>query len=80
MEKTIDTKTLIDKDIERLKEIQKSIFDGLACTYDKEKCIAYLESIINPKCAVCRKTLNGEILVVKDRHKMHKNCRKRYRG
>ncbi len=79
MEITIDSKTLIEKDLERLKKVQNSIFQGIACTYDKEKCLDYLENIIAPKCAVCRKPLNGDIMVVND-HKMHKACRKRYRG
>ena len=79
MEITIDSKTLIEKDITRLKEIQKSILLGLACTHDKLKCLDNLESVINPKCAVCRKTMEGEIMVVNG-HKMHKTCRKRYPG
>lgn len=79
MEIKIYSRTLIEKDIERLKEIQKSIFQGLACTHDKLKCLDYLETLINPKCAVCRKPMEGEILVVKG-HKMHKTCRKQYHG
>ncbi len=78
MEKTIDSKTIINEDIEKLKEIRSSISEGLACTYDKIKCLDYLETLINPKCAVCRKPLKGEILVINS-HKMHIACRKRYR-
>jgi len=71
--------TLTERDIEKLREIQRSILEGVACTYDKNKCLEYLESILNPKCCVCRKPLTDNICIVKG-HKMHIACRKRYPG
>ncbi len=72
-------KILTNKDIEKLKKIQKSIAAGDACTYDKAECLKYLESIIEPKCCVCRKPIQDEIEIIRD-HKMHPGCRKRYRA
>lgn len=68
---------LTEKDLEKLKIIQKSISDGNACLYDKGMCLKYLDSIINPKCSICRKPLQGEIELIRD-HKMHIKCSKRY--
>jgi hypothetical protein len=73
------TRTLTDRDIERLEKIQKSIAEGNACSYDKGMCLEYLDRILNPKCCICRKPLEGEIEIVKD-HKMHKKCRNKYKG
>jgi len=70
-------RTLTEKDMEKLKEIQKAIAGNTACLYDKQRCLDYLETIINPRCAVCRKPLEGEIAILRGR-KMHPSCRKRY--
>ncbi|MBN2014499.1 MAG: hypothetical protein JW778_04910 [Candidatus Altiarchaeota archaeon] len=69
--------TLTKKDVEKLKKIQRSIAEGNACSYDKTECLTYLDSILNPKCCVCRKPLGDEIEIVQD-HKMHLKCRKKY--
>ena len=70
---------LTNRDLEKLREIQKHVSEGTACTYDKQKVQEYLASIINPKCSVCRKPLEGAINVVND-YKMHLKCRKKYLG
>ena len=70
---------LTAKDLERLKFVYDSIARNDACSYDKQICIQYLESIINPKCVVCRKPLATDFEIVNDK-KMHKKCRKRYKG
>ncbi|MBN2251556.1 MAG: hypothetical protein JW724_05745 [Candidatus Altiarchaeota archaeon] len=70
---------LSKRDLEKLTEIQKNVSEGTACTYEKAKCQDYLESVINPKCCVCRKPLEGDIYIVND-HKMHIKCRKKYPG
>ncbi|MBU4437342.1 MAG: hypothetical protein L6243_06115 [Candidatus Altiarchaeales archaeon] len=75
----LTARTLTEKDLEKLKEIQKSIDSNTACLYDKQKCLEYMDSVLNPKCAVCRKPLEGEIDIVRGR-KMHPSCRKRYKG
>lgn len=72
-------KTFTDKDIERLKEIRKSIMDNVACSYEKEKVLEYINSIIEPKCAVCRRLIESDMIVVNER-KMHPGCEKRYTG
>lgn len=70
---------LTNRDLDRLKEIQKHVSEGTACTYDKIKVQEYLEKIISPKCCVCRKPLDSDIIIVND-YKMHKKCRKKYHG
>ncbi|MEA3254307.1 MAG: hypothetical protein U9Q22_00550 [Candidatus Altiarchaeota archaeon] len=70
---------LSNRDIKKLREIQKHMVEGIACTYEKEKCLMYLDSILNPKCSVCRKPLTDPIYIIND-HKMHVGCRKRYKG
>jgi|GEM_PF-1097127 len=72
-------RTLTGRDIEKLRRIQKSISEGNACSYDKSMCLEYLDSILNPRCCICRKPLDGEIEVIND-HKMHKKCRNKYKG
>jgi len=70
---------LTSKDHKRLKFVLESIARNDACSYDKPKCIEYLDSIVNPRCVVCRKPLDGDYEIVNER-KMHKKCRKRYKG
>jgi predicted nucleotidyltransferase len=70
---------LTNRDIEKLKEIQKSVSEGTACTYDKQKVQEYLETIITPKCSVCRKPLDSAVVIVNE-HKMHPKCRTKYKG
>lgn len=75
METTINT--LTERDREKILEIQRSISTGTACTYDKNRNLEYLESILNPRCSVCRRPLKGVILIVRG-HKIHKECREEY--
>ena len=70
---------LSNRDIKKLREIQKHVAEGIACTYEKGKCTEYLDSILNPKCSVCRKPLTDPIYIINE-HKMHIGCRKRYKG
>jgi len=69
---------LTEKDLEKLREIRRCINEGTACIYDKQKCLQYLETITEPKCAVCRKPLSVDFIIV-NQHKMHEACRKRYK-
>jgi len=78
-ETRIGSRELTEKDLEKLDFVRKSIAKGDACTYDKDMCLEYLESILNPRCSICRKPLEGAIVLVKGR-KMHPRCRNRYRG
>lgn len=68
---------LSKRDIKKLREIHRYMAEGIACTYEKAKCMEYLDSILNPKCSVCRKPLTDPIYIIND-HKMHTGCRKRY--
>jgi len=70
---------LTGRDLEKLKEIQKHVCSGVACSFEKARCEEYLETLLNPKCSVCRKPLEDKILIVND-HKMHPKCRKKYLG
>ena len=73
---------LTERDLKKLRFVLKSIERNEACLYDKQRCIQYLDSVINPRCCVCRKPFEGgkgEIVIIGD-HKMHKICRKRYHG
>ena len=79
METETTVNHLTNRDLEKLRKIQKHVSEGTACTYDKQKVQEYLESIIKPKCSVCRKPLEGNICVVND-YKMHLKCRKKYPG
>lgn len=73
--------TLTPKDLEKLKAVHKAVSENTACSYDKDTCMQYLESILEPRCMVCRKPLSGEvdIEIINDK-KMHVKCRKHYRG
>lgn len=70
---------LTKRDIEKLKEVRKSILDGNACTYDKIKCLQHLESILEPKCVVCRGKIDDDYVIVNEK-RMHNACKGRYRG
>lgn len=70
---------MTEKDVKKLEYILKSIKEGNACTLDKNNCILALESIIEPKCCVCRKIIDEGLIVVNER-KMHERCRSRYKG
>ena len=70
---------ITEADMEKLKKIQKSIDEGIACTIEKQENLRYLDSIMNPRCSVCRKPLDGDFEILKNR-KMHKKCKKRYKG
>ena len=72
-------KILTEKDLKRLKFVLKSIDRNDACSYDKQECLRYLDAVINPRCAVCRKPLDTDYEIVNDK-KMHIKCRKRYKG
>lgn len=73
-----DSRSLLEKDIEKLKFVKKSIERGDACTYDKPTCLGYLDSVITPRCCVCRKPIDGDMIVIRER-KMHPTCSKKYR-
>lgn len=70
---------LTQKDLEKLKRLLKDIEDGTATTYEKTASIEALKSILEPKCAVCRKLISEEMIVVNDR-KLHAACRSKYKG
>ncbi len=69
---------LTEKDLKKLRFVFNSIYRNDACSYDKQKCLQYLDSIINPKCAVCRKPLDSDFEIINEK-KMHKKCRNRYK-
>jgi len=69
---------ITEHDLEKLKELRKFIMDGTACSYDKMKALEYLNAILEPKCAVCRKIIEGECFV-SGKYKMHEACSKRYK-
>ena len=70
---------LTEKDEERLRKVKRSIENGTAATYDKPECIKALESILDPKCSICRKSISEDICIVNER-KMHQKCKGRYKG
>lgn len=67
------------KDIEKLYMVFEKIEKGTATTYDKPACLEALTSVLEPKCAVCRKEIKEFMVVVNDR-KMHEKCRSKYKG
>jgi len=69
---------LTDKDIEKLKTVLDHIEKGTATTYDKKASIDALNSILEPKCAICREIITEEMTVINDR-KMHKKCSLKYK-
>jgi hypothetical protein len=70
---------LTQKDLERLKKLLKDINEGTATTYEKTASIEALKAILEPKCAVCRKTIEGSPAIINDR-KLHEGCRAKYKG
>jgi len=68
---------LTKKDVLKLKKVKKFVDEGTACSFHKKEVSHLLESILNPKCAVCRKPIGEEMEVVNQR-KMHPGCRKKY--
>jgi hypothetical protein len=69
---------LTQKDVGKLKLVLGMIENGTATTYDKKICIESLNSIIEPKCAVCRSIIKEDQVIVNDR-KMHQKCRPKYK-
>ena len=70
---------LTQKDVERLKKLKRYIEGGTACTFNKNDSITTLNSILEPKCAVCRKPIESDLVIVNDR-KFHLECSRRYKG
>jgi hypothetical protein len=70
---------LTKKDVEKLKKTLENIEKGTATTYDKQFCIDTINAIIDPKCAVCRTSIDDHLVVVNNR-KMHEKCRSKYKG
>lgn len=73
----METEILTKKDIEKLEMIRKSVIDGNACTFDKNRVLDHLNSIIEPKCAVCRGKIESDMVVI-NKKKVHDGCKKRY--
>lgn len=70
---------LAQKDIEKLKYVLQKVKEGTAATYDKASVEAYLESVIRPRCAICREVIDKDMMVINER-KMHSRCSKKYKG
>lgn len=70
---------LTPKDLEKLKYVLQKVKEGTATTFDKASVEQYLESIISPKCAICRGVIEGDIVIINDR-KMHTKCSKKYKA
>jgi len=70
---------LTQKDLERLKKLLKDIEEGTATTYEKTVSIEALRAILEPKCAVCRKLISGEMAIINDR-KLHPACQAKYKA
>lgn len=75
----MDETVLTKKDIEKLVYIRESINEGLACTVNKNECILALDSVLEPKCCVCRRVIEDNLVIVNER-KMHAGCRSKYKG
>lgn len=71
-------KSLSNNDVKKLEFVFKSISDNLACSFDKNKCLECLDSILNPKCAFCRGEIEGDYVVV-NQYKMHEKCSTKYK-
>lgn len=69
---------LTKKDLERLKKLLKDIEDGTATTYEKTASVEALNAILEPKCAVCRKLIRGDMVIINDR-KLHSVCQSKYK-
>lgn len=72
-------RNLTKKDVEKLCFVRKSLVEGTACTIEKGRCVSFLDDVLEPKCAVCRRVI-GEDLVVVNERKMHVSCRSKYRN
>jgi hypothetical protein len=70
---------LTQKDVEKLKYVAEKIKDGTATTLEKSTVEQYLESILNPRCSICRGIIqeDEDLVVINDR-KMHIKCSSRY--
>jgi hypothetical protein len=66
------------KDFEKLKFVFQKVKEGTATTFDKATVEQYLESIINPRCSICRLVIDGDMIVINDR-KMHAVCSNKYK-
>ncbi len=69
---------LTSKDLDKLEYILDKIKGNTACSFDKPKCVENLESIINPKCAVCRNLIEDNMVIINER-KLHDACKSKYR-
>ena len=69
---------LTSKDLEKLKYVFQKVKEGTATTFDKQVVEQYLDSIIRPRCAICRGVIDEDIVIINDR-KMHSNCSKKYK-
>lgn len=70
---------LTQKDLEKLKYVLQKVKEGTATTYDKATVEAYLESVIRPRCAICREVIEKDMVIINER-KMHSKCSKRYKS
>ena len=70
---------LSEKDLKRLESVREAVEKCTATTYDKKACLDALETVLEPKCAVCRQLIEGDMVIVNER-KMHAGCRSRYNG
>lgn len=69
---------MTEKDIEKLEFVMNSVLDGNACTFDKNKVLEALKSILKPKCAVCRQDITADLVIINAK-KLHNRCKKRYK-
>ncbi len=69
---------LTRKDLEKLKYVLQKVKEGTATTFDKATVEQYLDSVISPRCAICRGIIEEDIVVINDR-KMHSSCSKKYK-
>lgn len=69
---------LTQKDLEKLKYVLKKVKEGTATTFDKADVEQYLDSIISPRCAICRGIIEDNIVIINER-KMHSGCSKKYK-
>lgn len=70
---------LTPKDFEKINYVLQKVREGTATTFDKATVEQYLESIISPRCSICRGIISDDMVVINDR-KMHAVCSKRYKA
>ncbi|MBM3309814.1 MAG: hypothetical protein FJY77_06105 [Candidatus Altiarchaeales archaeon] len=70
---------LTPKDLEKLNFVLQKVKEGTATTFDKQVVEQYLDSIISPRCAICRGVIEKDMVVINER-KMHSKCSKKYKG